>query len=315
MKRRILCFVLLALCTPTFAADARKPYHPPRLSDGHVDMQGRWKNSDLTPLERPAGTATLTLSADDAAREKTVYMAPSTTQGIPDDPGKLLEERSFEPIRGRLRSSLITDPPDGRIPWNDAYRDRPAAIRKAAQSVFDNPEQRPAIERCLSSNGAPPMIPNNDSNIYQIMQIQGISVVVSEFVHDVRIIRMDSTHSPAAVTSWLGDSIGWWEGDTLVVESTYFAPNSSIRMNARALFLVSPETTVIERFTRISADELNYVFTVTDPTYYLRPWSGEGHLLRTESRLFEMACHEGNYSLENILGGARQQETSNPRRE
>jgi hypothetical protein len=223
----------------------------------------------------------------------------------PDDPGRALEDRSFEPIRGKLRSSQIIDPTDGRIPWNEAYKEKPAALRRAALTEFDNPEQRPPLERCLGSNGAPPMQPNPEGNFYQFVQTPDTTVIVSEVSHDARIVRMNSRHSPAAIASWLGDSIGWWEKDTLVVETKYFAPNSAVRMNSRYLFLVSPQTTVIERFSRVSDHELNYVFSVSDPTYYTRSWTGETHFLRSKDRMFEGACHEGNYSMRNILEAAR----------
>jgi hypothetical protein len=135
---------------------------------------------------------------------------------------------------------------DGKIPWREGFKERLTALRRGALTAFDNPEQRSAIERCLSSNGAPPMQPNLDGNLYQFVQTPATTVIVSEFVHDARIVRMNGTHSPAAITSWLGDSIGWWEKDTLVVKTKYFSPNSGIRLNARHLFFVSPETIVIE---------------------------------------------------------------------
>ena len=278
----------------------------PRLPDGHIDMQGIWKNSDLTPLERPKDIVGLEITTEEAARLKAAYMA--TAANTPEDPGRGLENRSFEPIRGRLRSSVIVTPTDGRIPWNESFQDTPLALRRAVLTIFDDPERRPAIERCLSSNGAPPMLANADDNTYQFVQTRAVTVMVSEFIHDARLIRMNSTHSPPEVTSWLGDSIGWWEADTLVVETKYFAPSSSVRLNARYVFLVSPTTTVIERFRRVSNDEINYVFTVTDPTYYSSPWKGEAHFSRTRDRMFEMACHEGNYSMRNILEAARTHE-------
>jgi hypothetical protein len=130
-------------------------------------------------------------------------------------------------------------------------------------------------------------------------------VIVSELIHDARMIRMNSTHSPAALTSWLGDSIGWWDKDTLVVETKYFSPNSAVRLRPQSTFLVSPNTTVTERFTRVSDHELNYVFTVSDPTYYTRSWTGETHWMRSHAKIFEYACHEGNYSMRDMLEAAR----------
>jgi hypothetical protein len=204
-----------------------------------------------------------------------------------------------------LRSSLIIDPDSGRIPWNELYKEKPAAVRRSVLHAFDNPEERPPLERCLGSTGSPPMQPMGDNNEYRFVQTPAVAVIIAETIHDARLIRMNGTHSPAAVTSWLGDSVGWWEHDTLVVETKYFSSSSSVRQTRRHVFLVSPKTTVIERFTRVSDHELNYVFTVSDPTYYTRSWTGETHLLRSNHKMFEYACHEGNYSMRNILEAAR----------
>ena len=303
-RGKIIYLVLLAWCNSAHAAEKQETYRAPRSSDGHADMQGIWKNSNLTPLERPEEFHQLAITPAEAKTlEAQYYLGPGANR--PDDPGRLLEARSFEPIRGELRSSQIIDPKDGRIPWNEVNKEKSSALRRAGLTALDNPEQRPPLERCVGSTGAPPMQPNPEGNFYQFVQTPGTTVIMSEVGHDARIVRMNSTHSPAAITSWLGDSIGWWEKDTLVVETKYFAPNSAVRMNSRYLFLVSPQTTVIERFTRVSEHELNYVFIVTDPTYYTRSWTGETHLLRSKDRMFECACHEGNYSMRNILEAAR----------
>ena len=295
---------LLALSALGHAAEEPKTYHPPRLPDGHADMQGDWTISNLTPLERPEGFTQLVITAADAIRLEAQYLVPPGGPNQPDDPG-LDRDRSFEPIRGQLRSSLIIDPSDGKIPWEDDYKGKPAALRRAVLNAFDNPEQRPPLERCLGSTGAPPMQPMGDNNEYRIVQTPATNVIISESIHDARIVRMNGTHSPAAVTSWLGDSVGWWEHDSLVVETKYFSSSSSVRLTRRHIFLVSPQTTVLERFTRVSDHELNYVFTVSDPTYYTRSWTGETHLLRSHRRMYEYACHEGNYSMRNILEAAR----------
>src|SRR5450755_2707331 len=226
-----ICWALLALFGTAQATEKPTPYHPPRLPNGHVDMQGIWKNSNLTPLERPPEFTQLTITAADAARLKAQYLAGTGGPNQPDDPGRALEDRNIEPICGELRSSQIVDPDDGRIPWIEAFKGKPAALRRTVLNAFDNPEERPAIERCLSSNGAPPMQPNLDGNIYQFAQTPATTVIVSEFVHDARIIRMNATHSPPAITTWLGDSVGWWEKDTLVIETKHFAPSSAVRLN------------------------------------------------------------------------------------
>jgi hypothetical protein len=298
-------WVLLTLCATAHAAEKPKTYRAPRLPDGHVDMQGIWKNSNLTPLERPQEFTQLTITAADAKRLEALYYLGIGGPNQPNDPGIFLEARSFERIRGELRSSQITDPQDGQVPWKDGYKARILAQRRAVLNAFDNPEDRPALERCLSSSSAPPMQPTGDANMYQIVQIPGTTVIRSELIHDVRLIRMDAIHSSATITSWLGDSVGRWEGDTLVVETKYFSPSSAIRLNARYVFLVSPQTVVAERFTRVSDKELNYIFTVTDPTYYTRPWTGESHWLRSNDKIYEFACHEGNYSMRNVLEAAR----------
>jgi hypothetical protein len=301
---KTIYWVLLALCTTVHAAEP-KSYRAPRQPDGHADMEGIWKNSNLTPLERPQEFTQLIITAADAQRLKTQYLEGTGGPNQPDDPGRALEDRNIEPIRGQLRSSQIIDPGDGKIPWNDTFKDKPAALRLAVFSAFDNPEQRPAPERCLSSTAAPPMQPTIDDNLYQIVQTPSTTMIVSELIHDARMIRMNETHSPEILTSWLGDSISWWEKDTLVVETKHFSPTSAVRLRAREVFLVSPQTAVIERFTRVSDNEINYVFTVTDPTYYTHSWTGETHWLRSNQKMYEFACHEGNYSMRNILEAAR----------
>jgi hypothetical protein len=199
-----ICWTLVSLLPASQAAEKASAYRAPRQPDGHVDMQGMWKNSNLTPLERPPGFTQLAITAADAKQIKEQYLNPSGSQNQPDDPDRALEERSIEPIRGELRSSQIIAPQDGKIPWNEAYRDKPVALLHAILSAFDNPEQRPGPERCLSSTGAPPMQPTLDGNMYEIVKTPATTVIVSESIHDSRMIRMNGAHSPAALTSWLG---------------------------------------------------------------------------------------------------------------
>ena len=146
------------------------------------------------------------------------------------------------------------------------------------------------------------------NTLRQVVQTGNAIVIYAEGLHDARIIRLDAKHVPEAITSWLGDSIGRWEGDTLVVETKYFHPHFHARLTPEYFFLISSQATVMERFTRVSADELFYEFTVDDPVYYTRPWRGESHFLRSTERIFEYACHEGNYSLPSILQAARQRD-------
>jgi hypothetical protein len=301
---------LVAACI-TLAAEAAEPpkaFRAPRSSDGHAEFEGIWKNSNLTPLERPAKVDHAILTAAEAASLTRDYF--ESGNDAPDDPGRLLETRSFEAIRGEFRSSVIVDPADGKLPWAESHQKDQAALRRATLEAFDNPEDRPPPERCLASTASPPMVPTIDNNLFHIIQTPTVVAIVSELIHDARIIRMNSTHSPEAVGSWLGDSIGWWESDTLVVEAKNFAPHSGVRSRGRDTFMVSPHTVVIERFTRVAKDEINYQFTVTDPTLYSRPWSGETHLMKSSQRIFEYACHEGNYSMRGVLQVARDNATT-----
>ncbi len=181
--------------------------------------------------------------------------------------------------------------------------------RAAVVNALDGPEQRPTSERCLGNPaGQPPNLYNPGTNLRQIVQTHDAVVIVAEVLQSLRIVRLNGAHAPAAVTSWSGDSIGWWEGDTLVVETKYFTPSDTGRIagpQPGIAFQVSPATTVMERITRVSDEELNYVFTVDGPSYYTRPWTRETHLMRTDEHMLEYACHEGNYSLRFILQGGR----------
>jgi hypothetical protein len=142
-------------------------------------------------------------------------------------------------------------------------------------------------------------------NLYLIVQTADTVVFFSEWLHDARVIRMSAKHAHPAITSWLGDAIGWWEGDTLVVQTRYFTPSDRARTSPTGIFLVSPTTTVTERFTRVSHEEMNYRFTIEDPNWYERPWTGETHFTRSDERLLEAACHEGNYNMRFNLEAAR----------
>jgi hypothetical protein len=150
-----------------------------------------------------------------------------------------------------------------------------------------------------------PHLFNPGTNLHQIVQTKDAIVLIAEWLNETRIIRLNSRHRPAAVTSWSGDSIGCWEGDTLIVETKHFSPADTGRLAAGVTFKISPHATVIERFTRVADDEINYVFTVEDPEYYTQPWKGETRFMRTADRILEYACHEANYSLIYIQQGAR----------
>ncbi len=172
---------------------------------------------------------------------------------------------------------------------------------------FDNPEDQTVTTRCVASeNGGAPSLNGPDGNFLRIVQVPGYVLLLAEKYNDVRIVRLrDTAHQPAAMQSWLGDAVGRWEGETLVVESTNLCPSTPARYGR---LKVSPQTTVVERFTRVSSSELLYEFTVADPSLYSRPWRAEMPFLRAKAPMYEYACHEGNYGMTNILAGARAEE-------
>jgi hypothetical protein len=281
-------------------------YKPPRLADGRPDLQGNWDYVDATPLERPPGINTLVITAEQAAEIEHAIERLEEDRGTPTEPTEYFNERRIRPIRGELRSSVVIDPPNGRIPWTPRFSEWQKIARHGILNAMEGPEQRPNSERCLGNPAAQaPHLFNPGTNLHQIVQTKDAVVFIAEWMNAARIIRLESRHAPAAVTSWSGDSIGWWEGDTLVVETKHFSPSDTGRLAAGVSFKISPQATVIERFTRVADDEINYVFTVEDPEYYTQPWKGETRFMRTADRILEYACHEANYSLTYILQGAR----------
>jgi hypothetical protein len=204
-----------------------------------------------------------------------------------------------------LRTSLIVDPADGKVPalTQEATR-RMAETRDAARShAFDGPENRPLAERCiLWATAGPPMMPSVYNNNYQIVQEPGYVAIVVEMIHDVRIIPLNgSPHLPEDVRLWLGDPRGHWEGNTLVVETTNFTGKTAFQGSSKDMRLV-------ERFTRTAPDTLMYQFTIEDPAAFTKPWTAEIPMHQTQGPLVEYACHEGNYAMSGILSGARAEE-------
>ena len=233
------------------------------------------------------------------------------------DPGS-----RYTTIDGRKRASLIVDPPDGRVPaLTETARTRNAsrvlrttsdqAIREddpgfEGADAYDDPEQRPLGERCIigfSSTSGPPILPTYFyNNLHQIVQTADTVVILTEMVHDARIVRMGAQHQPSSIRKWMGDSIGRWDGDTLVIDTTNFTDKTRFRgSNGDALHIV-------ERLTRVDARTLRYQFTVEDPTTWMKPWTAEYTWPATSDLMYEYACHEGNYAMGNILRGARLKE-------
>ncbi len=277
-------------------------------------MQGVWNLSNLTPLERLAGFDSLVISREQASaiEERIAGMRSRQLTGAVS--AAFDEEQAVEPIDGEWHSSVIVEPSDGRLPGNAAFQEEAARFRArmATGGVGgDGPEERPPTERCLSSPAStPPMVHVPTLNLHQVVQTPHTVLIQSEWNRDARIVRMNSRHNPPALASWLGDSIGRWDGDTLVVETRHFVAASRLRSTGGVYFLVSPATVVTERFTRTADDELSYEFTVADPTWYTTTWSGRNRLRRSRELIFEFACHEGNYALQFILQGLRAQEAA-----
>jgi hypothetical protein len=292
----------LALATAVQAA----PYHAPRTPWGAPNLQGEWTNFALTRLERPPGVpAVIPKDADVAAVEKQVY-----DHILPADP---LDSRNSEwwppshlaVIDGRMRTSWITSTADGRIPYRPEAQKRLDAIRAAAFTDYDGPESRNTSERCIvptfSANSAP--IQNAPyAAAYRFVQTKDAVVILSEINTEARIVRIGGRHDLPGGHAWNGDSIGRWDGDTLVVDTVGFRPEEAFRA---PVFLIGPDAHVVERFTRVSPGEIRYAFTVEDPANYTTAWAGEMAFRPTSDPMYEYACHEGNTSLPGMLQGAR----------
>lgn len=321
----------------------------PRMPDGRPDLQGNWTNATITPLERLNPKLPLVISEEAARDDENKTRAAIELREQNSDPnraappvgGELRKSPNAEPtylerlwqggagvvggynsfwidpgdrvlrVDGQPRSSMIINPPSGRVPgYTDAARTRvaaAAAVRKQQGGEFDHPELRPNAERCITSfgnNAGPPMLPNYFyNNSYTIVQSKDAIVILTEMVHDARVVRMTGTHPPANTRKWFGDSIGRWDGDTLVIETTNFAPTHGFRGAWENL-------RITERLTRRDARTINYRFTVEDPTTFTAPFTGElvFNAMAPGEMVYEYACHEANYGLEGVMSGARAQE-------
>ena len=320
MRRLTLLLIVFA-----FSADATiaGPYHSPRTRFGTPDLQGLWTNSALTFLQRPPIFKSLIATDKEEAMMINMFkkMAGDIVSRDPIDPrlpappvvkeapqADYLEmDLRLGRIDGQPRSSWIIEPADGRLPYSEAETKARAAAAKAPE-LFDNPEDRDTQERCLTAIGSPegpPMMNTGFNGNYQILQTPDYVAILVEMNHDVRIIRMrDRAHIPGSVQPWLGDSVGWWEGETLVVETTNLNPKGHV-YSLGGGFRYSAQTRVLERFTRTAKDQILYEFSVDDPEVFSKVWRAEMPMRAAKGPIYEYACHEGNYALSNILSGAR----------
>jgi hypothetical protein len=308
--------IAVALLAPVSAAG--QTWTVPRTADGQPDLQGVWDFRTITPMERPVALGTKEFFTDEEAaiwereenrRQDRDNIDPETG-GLQYPRGGVVPYNEFwydrgNKIVGTKRTSLIVDPPNGRLPEmtpeGKKRADRRAEEQRETQlgrPHADSYEDRPLQERCIMGlNAGPPMHPGAYNNNFQLFQTPGQVVILTEMVHDVRIIPLDG-RPHGNIRQWKGDSRGHWEGDTLVVDTTNFKRETSLPNSGANLHLV-------ERFTRSDANTLLYEFTVEDPTMWTRPWTAVVPTRKSEDPIYEYACHEGNYAMASILAGAR----------
>lgn len=287
-----------------------KHWAPPRTPDGQPDLQGVWTNATLTPLERPAEFAGKEFLTEQEAADyvkRTLQQVSSDRRdgGAQADVGRSYNEFWRDRGNGLVadrRTSLIIDPPDGRVPPLTPEAQKRVDETRAwmREHATDGPEGRSMAERCISwTTAGPPMLPGPYNNDLQIVQSAGSVVILNEMIHDARVIPLDGRpHVSSGIREWMGDSRGHWDGNTLVIDTTNFSSEYSFRGSDANLHLT-------ERFTRVSPEVIDYEFTVDDPTAFTKSWTARIPLNKTTERVYEYACHEGNYALTDILAGAR----------
>jgi len=336
-----LCVAPLALTGGLDAAAQTKAakaavYKAPRTAFGQPDLGGYWTNNTMTPMTRRPGVSGLVYSEDEVKKMEAEAEAEVEEGNAPTDPNAGAEAAkpaasSLRPefaaaggdvggynrgwldpghtvmrVRGEPRSSLITTP-NGQIPPRKKGAPPPPGFGggRGGLGSFDSYETRSLGERCIigfGRNGGPPMFPNGFyNNNYQFIQTPDHFVIEVEMNHDLRIVRLNAKHRTDDVRPYFGDSIGWWEGDTLVVETTHIPQSQGFMGSWKDL-------KVTERFTRVGPERVHYAFTIEDPRVWDAPWGGEYEFAPLNGRIFEYACHEGNYALPGILAGARAEE-------
>ena len=336
MIKKLSSFLSLVMLsqTPVFA-------DIPRTPDGKPDLSGFFDTATLTPLQRSEELGDKSfITQEEAAKIAAAVAATRSKSSLPSDPNRGAPERGGDGtadagggvggyndfwldygsgrfrLNGRYPTSIITYPENGRYPEMTPLGEKRMAVAMSdfrlntgkawwldqdEPGPFDNMEQRPLRERCLLGFGpaaGPPTIPSAYNNLKRIIQTEDSIMILAEMVHDVRVIPIGGTHNPKNIRSWLGDSVGRWEGDTLIVETVNFKSEPG-------LTAADENLQVIEKFSRIDAATLLYQFEVSDPTVWAETWKGEYPWPQTQDKVYEYACHEGNYALGNIMRGAR----------
>jgi len=324
---------LTSLCAAAAEPSGATKYKPPRNEFGYPDFQGIWNNATITPMERPAQYGTrraLTEEEAKSLRDREAEFIDRSSQAT--DPSTKAEDLDKLPnqcrsgstgaacgynafwtdtgfngvrVQGEWRTSIVTEPPNGRVPPLTAEASKQRSERMASRprtGAYDGPEARPLGERCLMSFGSsagPPMLPVMYNNNYQIIQNKDYVMILVEMVHDLRVIRLSGAPLPNTMKRWMGDSIGRYEGDSLIVETTNMNPQQSFRG--------SSAQKVTEKFTRVAPNRIEYEFKVEDPAL-TAPYAGALNFNATSDSMYEYACHEGNYALPGVLAGARADE-------
>lgn len=300
----LTAFAAAFAATAALAGPAHTPAKP--------TLEGMWAHNYVLLLESPPGAPGLVVSDPAAAKALGVAEARQVSeffaQGLdPEVPALMAQSDGLPVVRGQWRSRIVIDPADGKVPFRPQVR---AMLYGAPPSdppnAFDDPERRPSPERCLVGAGQPPLSTLSFAWVMQIVKTPGAVAIHTEYGDDVRVVPITDRHGPAGLAGRLGDSIGRWEGDTLVVETIGMPDADSFRL--APTFLISGAAKITERFTAVSDKELFYEFTVDDPKFYTAPWRAEFSWRRSAKPMYEHACHEGNHSLPDILAGARYRE-------
>lgn len=299
-----LCIWAAAGLAPAASGQTPGDYTAPRTLDGQPDLGGVWSLATLTPMERPEDVATTAVSEAEA-EQISARFAQQFYSGVTDPDFTHYGSNSLMAVDGEYRAAFIVAPDSGQLPYTPEAQARSVVEFDRFLNAYDHPEERPMSERCIGGSGSAPMrlfpivIPR------EIFQTEGYVILRTEDVDGTRIIELDGAPPPANLRSVAGYSSGSWEGHTLVVRTTHLSADFPYREGLGRAVQVSEDSVVIERFTRLSPDELLYQFTVDDPDLYAEPWLGEFVLRRDATPVWEYACHEANYSMKGVLLGGR----------
>ena len=309
-SRNFLIAIFMSLLSP-LAVSQPSDYEPPRAPDGHPDLQGTFTFRTLTPMQRPTELGERSVLTEEEAAEWTAFenrrqnrdLIIDSVGGAQYPPGvisynEFWYERGDDTVVDR-RTSLIVDPPNGRIP---ALTEEALQRRRDVSTMRElslGPEARPYAERCIvTRTSGPPMQPGSYNLNVQFVQTSAYFMIMNEMIHNVRVVRMNKEHRDGPLMNWEGDSVGHWEGDTLVVDTVNFWKGTAFADSTSKMHLV-------EKFTRTGPDSIQYQFTIEDPTTWIAPWTAVIPMRSMDQPIYEYACHEGNYGFHGVMAGIR----------